>query len=96
MAKPKTVPRFASYDEAANWLDKHSTAFVATSPADFELAAEFKVRVVDNFSERVIDVDHTLGKQISQIAQRQGLSVEVLVNRWLREKIIESQTLASA
>lgn len=92
MPKRKTVPKFSSYEEAGEWLDSHSTAGLKTTPAHFELSPQFSVRIAEGREEEEtsIPIDHTLSKQISQIARQQGVSVEALVNRWLAEKAGES------
>lgn len=98
MARNKTVPKFSSYEEAADWLDAHSTAYLKTTPAKFELSPNFRVRIIDSLdeAETLIAIDQPLSKQISQIAQTQGISIEALINRWLREKVGENMRLASA
>ncbi|MGH7597730.1 MAG: hypothetical protein ACREOI_15380 [bacterium] len=98
MARNKTIPKFSSHEEAAGWLDTHSTAYIKTTPAEFELSPNFRVRIIDNLdeAETLIAIDQPLSKQISEIAQTQGISIEILVNRWLREKVSENVSLASA
>jgi len=98
MARNKKTPQFSSYEEAGEWLDTHSTADLETTPAHFELAPDFRVRIIDslNDAEMSIPVDLTLSKQISQIARKQGVSIEVLVNRWMKEKVSENLGVASA
>jgi hypothetical protein len=98
MAKGKTIPKFSSHEEAAEWLDTHSTADLKTTPAQFELSPNFKVCIIDSLdeAETLIAVDRALSKQISQIAQEQGIPIEVLVNRWLKEKVSENVSLVSA
>lgn len=98
MARNRTVPKFSSYEEAARWLDTHSTAHLKTIPAEFELSPNFRVRIIDSLdeAETLITIDQPLSKQISQIAQTQGVTIEALVNRWLREKVGENMRLASA
>jgi len=91
MPKRKTVPKFSSYEQAAEWLDTHSTADLKTTPAHFELSPNFRVRIIDSLDEvkEVIAIEHPLGQQILQIAQKQGVPIEKLVNRWLKEKVSE-------
>ena len=97
MPKRKTVPRFSSYEEAAEWLGTHSTADIKTTPAHFELSPNFRVRIIDSLDEvkEVIAIEQPLGQQILQIAQKQGVSTETLVNRWLKEKVSEQQRLVA-
>ncbi len=45
MAKYKALSKFSSYEEAAEWLDTHSTAELKTTPVHFELSPNFPVRV---------------------------------------------------
>lgn len=91
MPKRKTVPKFSSFEEAGEWLDSHSIAGLKTTPAHFELSPQFTIRIAEGREEETsIPIDHTLSKQISQIARQQGISVEALVNRWLVEKAGES------
>jgi hypothetical protein len=98
MEKNKKIPKFSSYDEAAEWLDSHSTANLETTSVNFELSPNFRVRIIDSLNEAeiLIAVDQALSKQISYIAQKQGVSIEALVNRWMKEKVGESIGLASA
>lgn len=97
MPKRKTAPRFSSYEEAAEWLGTHSTADIKTTPAHFELSPNFRVRIIDSLDEvkEVIAIEQPLGQEILQIAQKQGVSTEALVNRWLKEKVSEQQRLAA-
>jgi|GEM_PF-1326901 len=97
MVKSKTLPKFSSYDEAAKWLGTHSTADLKTTPAHFELSPNFRIRLIDSLdeAEAMIAVDQALSRQISQIALNQGVSIELLVNRWLKEKVSENTRLVS-
>lgn len=98
MARNKKVPRFSSYADAGEWLDTHSTADFETTSAHFELAPNFRIQIIDSLNdiEMSIPVDLSLSKQISHIAQKQGVSIELLINRWIKEKVSENISIASA
>lgn len=98
MSKNKEIPKFSSCEEAADWLDSHSTANLETTPAHFELSPDFRVRIIDSLDEveMSIPVEPSLSKQISHIARKQGVPIEVLVNRWMKEKVNENLGIASA
>ncbi|MDZ7360538.1 MAG: hypothetical protein ONB46_07400 [candidate division KSB1 bacterium] len=51
MVKSKTLPKFSSYDEGAEWLDTHSTADLKTTPGHFELSSNFRIRLIDSLDE---------------------------------------------
>jgi hypothetical protein len=48
VAKYKTLPKFSSYEEAAEWLETHSTADLKTTPVYFELSPNFRVDIIDS------------------------------------------------
>ncbi len=73
--------RFESIEAAAEWWDNHSLAeyWDRTAPADFD------VRLMPKGQR--ISVDRDLLEPLGAAAQEQGVTLEELVNRWLREKL---------
>jgi len=97
MARNKKIPKFSSYEDAGEWLDTHSTADLETTSVHFELSPNFRVQIIDSLNdiEMSIPVDLGLCKQIFHIARKQGVSIELLINRWIQEKVSESIGIAS-
>jgi hypothetical protein len=58
MANYKVLPKFSSYEEAAEWLDTHSTADLKTTPVQFTLSPNFTVRVKGKNMERRLGTIH--------------------------------------
>ncbi|MBM3240632.1 hypothetical protein FJZ31_30480 [Candidatus Poribacteria bacterium] len=92
MPKRKTLPQFNSYEQAAEWLDSHSTADLENTKFHFEVASPLVMQIFDSLSEieEAIVVEKKLSQQIRQIAQQQGLTTQALVYKWFQEKVEES------
>jgi len=83
-AKRKSIPKhFASIDEAADFWDKHDLAdYVdATKAVDFDVNIEKRVFLTA--------LEPELAKKLTDIARRQGITTETLINVWLAEKMEE-------
>ena len=83
MRKSKPIPEFTTLEEASEFWDTHSSA-------DFEdqwKPVEFTV----NLKERrnVVVLDDTVARAVRKAARREGLAVDELVNRWLRERLAQ-------
>lgn len=89
MPKRKTLPQFKSYEEAAEWLDSHSTADLEATEIAFEVASPLTIQILDSLSEveETIVVGKELSQQIRHIADQEGLSPQALVHKWLLEKV---------
>ena len=80
------MPEFKDDEEAAVWFDTHDTA----EPMQIMEAAEMPFKVArTNFPTRPVDVrvrsDYL--DAIQQLAERQGVPYQMLVQRWLLEKL---------
>ena len=79
-------PEFKSDEEAAAWFDTHDTSeqmrVMETADMPFTVTRT-------NFPTRPVDVrmrsDHF--DAIQQVAERQGIPYQILVQRWLLEKL---------
>jgi hypothetical protein len=91
MSKRKSLPNFASYEDASEWLDTHSTADLYAKPVKFTVSPNLQVVVVDSHDNLVerISLKKQMSRQIRQIAKRDGISPQRLVELWLRQKIQE-------
>jgi hypothetical protein len=83
--RPKRVDpipdEFASYEEAAEFWDKHDTTDYPDSFEDVSVQADLKRRRFE------VAVDEDLMKVLSAQAHERGVAVSRLVNEMLREKI---------
>ena len=83
--KRKPIPRhFADIDEAANFWDKHDLS----DYLDFTKAVDFEVDI----QRRVFltALEPQLAKRLTDIARKQGIATETLINVWLAEKMEET------
>jgi hypothetical protein len=91
MPKRRSLPNFGSYEEAGEWLNKHSTADLYAKPSNFIVAPNLYVVIVDANDKPIerIPVKKQIGRQIRRIAKHDGVTPQQLVQSWLREKIQE-------
>ena len=80
------MPEFKDDEEAAVWFDTHDTA----DQMKIMEAAELPLKIArTNFPTRPVDVrvrsDYL--DAIQQLAERQGVPYQMLVQRWLLEKL---------
>ena len=94
MSKRKTLPEFDSYQKASDWLDRHSTSDLESAEVHFDIASSLQIQIIDSLNElaETIVVDKQLGEQIRQIAQKEGVSTQELLRKWLLEKVSSLQT----
>jgi hypothetical protein len=83
-AKSKSsVSQAQSYQEIGEFWDTHEVTeyWDATQPVEFE---------VDIQSEVIYcALESTLASQVAEISRQRGVSVETLVNLWLRDRVAE-------
>jgi len=92
MPKRKTLPQFNNYEQAADWLESHSTADLETTEAHFEVVSPLTIQILDSLDElgEAIVIEKKLSQQIKKIARQKGLSTQALIRKWLREKVRET------
>jgi CopG antitoxin of type II toxin-antitoxin system len=81
MTENKELPKFDSIDELTGFFDENDLGdYLENLPE-----AEFEV----NLEKRTyfVAVDEELSQKLSEIAKREHLPSEQIVNNWLREKI---------
>ena len=80
------LPEFKSDEEAATWFDSHDTAAYLDSMEAIE--EQFQIARTP-FPTRPVDVrlraDYL--EAIQKLAERQGIPYQMLVQRWLVEKL---------
>ena len=74
---------FASIEAAAEFWDNHSTADYDDLMHDVHFDVDIQRRTF------LIPIEGNIAKEITAIAQREGLGLETLVNLWLQEKLTE-------
>ena len=81
MTENKELPKFDSIDELTEFFDENDLGgYLENLPAaDFEVNLEKRTYFVA--------VDEELSRKLSEIARREHLPSEQIVNTWLREKI---------
>jgi hypothetical protein len=79
---------FASIEEAAEFWDTHSAA----DDWDQTREVHFDIHVPRRRSS--VRLERDLADRLKTLARQQGLSLEDLVNRWLKEKLQETAPAA--
>lgn len=74
---------FASFEEAAEFWDSHSTADYDNLIHDVLFDVDIQRRFF------LVPIEGRLAKEITTIAKGEGLALETLVNLWLQEKLTE-------
>ena len=81
--KPRDLPQFESVDELVGFFDTHDLGeYLDQMPeADFDIDIGHKTHL--------FALDAELATKLTQIAKAKQVPAEVLINTWLREKMLE-------
>lgn len=80
-SKSKKLPQFNSNEELMKFFDTHDMGEYASELPE----ADFDVEIQGN--HYLVSVDGHLMSQLLEVAKRQQISVEMLVDSWLKEKL---------
>lgn len=82
------MPKFKTEEELAEWVDTHDTAPYIDEMEDVEEPFEVKRT---HFETRPLDVRlrSDLYDALETAAERKGVPYQILVQTWLREKLIQ-------
>ena len=81
-AAPEPLPeRFESLEEAAEFWDRHDVADYDDLTTEVYFDVDLQRRTV------LTALEPELAKKVAEVAQRQGISTETLINLWLTEKL---------
>lgn len=86
MTQPNDMPNFDNEEELAAWVASHDTSELMDALE--EITDEFEV-VRTRFSTKPLDVRLRTEylEAIEELAERQGLPYQALVQRWLLERL---------
>ena len=78
-----SISQAQSYQEIGEFWDTHDVTeyWDTTEPVEFEVDIQSEVRYCA--------LESTLAHKVSEIAWQRGVSVETLVNLWVRDKVAE-------
>ena len=79
--RPEKVSSFASIEEASDWWDEHSVGDY------WDEAKEIHFDIQIDKKPLYVVLDSDIARTVSDIATKQGVSSEVLVNSWLRKML---------
>ena len=81
-SRPKTMPQFGSLDELVEFFDTHDMGeYLEQMPeAHFEVGLKKRTHL--------FPIEEDLVEPLGEIARGQGISLERLINSWLREKAL--------
>ena len=90
MHNDKEIPKFDSYEEMATFWDTHSLAdyWDQTEPVDFDFAPEAR-------RQYLIGVDREVLARVQRLARTRGVSIEILVNLLLEQRLLEIENSTS-
>lgn len=85
-----SISQAQSYQEIGEFWDTHDVTdyWDATAPVEFDVDIQSEVRYCA--------LESTLAHKVSEIAWQRGVSVETLVNLWVRDKVAEELMQAKA
>ncbi len=87
MVKNKRDPipkHFGSIEEAADFWDNHDLTDYLDLTKEVQVEADIKRRVF------LTALEPSLAQKLTEIAHKQGISTETLINVWLKEKVEET------
>ncbi len=81
--RKSAISQAQSYREIGEFWDAHDVTeyWDATEPVEFEVDIQSEVRYCA--------LESTLAHKVSEIAWQRGVSVETLVNLWVRDRVAE-------
>ena len=82
MSKGKSsISKASSYQEMGEYWDEHDLADVwdQTEPVEMEMDLQSE--------RRYYPIEKSMARKISELAERQGISAETLLNLWVKEKL---------
>lgn len=79
-----SISNASSYQEIGEFWDTHDVTdfWDQTKPVDFEVNLESDVRLVA--------LEPELAAKVNEVAWKKGISLETLLNLWVREKLDEN------
>jgi CopG antitoxin of type II toxin-antitoxin system len=82
-SRTKSLPEFGSLDDIVDFFDTHDLGeYLEHMPeANFEVDLEQKTHL--------FALDAELSSKLTEIAKARHVPAEVLINTWLREKLLE-------
>ena len=83
--EPTALPHFDALHDLVEFFDTHDMGdyFAQMPEADFEVDIQRK--------SYLVSVDADLMRQITSMAKSQQVTVETLIDAWLREKVVGSR-----
>jgi hypothetical protein len=80
-SKPQKLPAFASLDDLADFFDSHDMGEYEEGlpEAHFDVSLQRRTHLVA--------IDEEINSKLTEIAAREHVPAEALVNFWLREKL---------
>jgi len=75
------LPHFQSLEELVEYFDAHDLGEHSDRMPEAQFEADFKRR------HRLVSIEEDLMSTLSEIAQSRQVSVEVLIEAWLKEKV---------
>lgn len=77
----RQLPAFASLDEMVEFFDTHDTGGYLDGTPEVSFEAKLQRRM------HLVAIDKELAGRLSEIAKREHVPAEALVNSWLKEKL---------
>ncbi len=81
--KSSTLPRFDSLQDLVEFFDTHDMGEYWEHMPEAHFAVDIKRR------SRLVSIEEELMRKLSAVAKTRHVSVETLINLWLKEKVAE-------
>ncbi len=82
--KSRKLPKFDSTEELVDFFDTHDLGEYEEDLPEVDFDVDLKRK------HYLVSVEGTLMNKLLEIAQEQHISVEMLVDSWLKEKIVKA------
>ena len=83
-SKSKNLPQWNSIDELVDYFDSHDMA------DHFDHMPEVQIDVDIKSKKYLVAIEEELISKLADIAKKESISSEQLINSWLKERILET------
>ncbi len=82
---PKNLPRWRSMDELVDYFETHDMGEHFDQMPETHFEVEIKSR------KHLIVIDEEVFSTLAEIAQKEGVSTDELIDTWLKERIVQAK-----
>ena len=83
---PKSLPRWRSMDELVDYFETHDMGEHFDQMPETHFDVEIKSR------KHLIVIDEEVFSTLAEIAKKEGVSTDELIDTWLKERIVQAKS----